>query len=157
MFENCLCNKYIIENILINLTISHYLAFLVIFLIYILVKYLLKNNTMLLLFNIAGVVFHELSHFVVALLLNGKPNFINLIPNKKEKSAGSVQVDNVTFYNKLFIGLAPLSLLFAAYYIFIQYFISENIFLKQVILSYIIFNLILHSIPSKQDLKIAFL
>lgn len=117
----------------------------------------------------ATVFFHELSHFIVSLLTNGKPSKINLIPSKTilvtedEKeyvfwTLGSCESTNYKFYNAALISLAPLLLIFVAYFIFIKYF---EIFPTYTFQNYICFYslfycLISNSIPSYEDLKLAF-
>ncbi|HET9483348.1 MAG TPA: hypothetical protein VFO79_05270 [Xanthomonadales bacterium] len=59
-----------------------------------------------------GTVLHELSHWLVALLLGGQPGSLSVVPVRTERGLrlGSVGVRRLRGFNALPIGLAPLLL-----------------------------------------------
>ena len=59
-----------------------------------------------------GTVVHEISHWIVALLLGGQPTSMSVIPVRTERGLrlGAVGVRRVRWFNALPIGLAPLLL-----------------------------------------------
>ncbi len=63
--------------------------------------------------NFVGVVLHELAHYLVALLLGGRPTRFSVWPKRSGGGYlfGQVVCGRVTAFNALPIGLAPLLLL----------------------------------------------
>ena len=59
-----------------------------------------------------GTMLHELSHWLLALLLGGKPSSLSVVPARTERGLrlGSVGVRRLRGFNALPIGLAPLLL-----------------------------------------------
>lgn len=59
-----------------------------------------------------GTVLHELSHWLVAALLGGRPTLPNVVPARTERGwrLGSVGIRRVRWFNALPIGCAPLLL-----------------------------------------------
>ena len=58
-----------------------------------------------------GTVLHELLHWVVAFLTNGRPTHAPLWPRRTDSNnwnLGAVNVTNLTWYNGLWISLAPI-------------------------------------------------
>jgi hypothetical protein len=58
-----------------------------------------------------GTALHELLHWVVALLTNGRPIHASLWPKRKDADSwtlGEVNITNLTWYNGLWISLAPI-------------------------------------------------
>jgi hypothetical protein len=58
-----------------------------------------------------GTVLHELSHWIIAFLLNGKPIQVSLWPKQTDPNnwtLGEVRITHLTWYNGLWIGLAPI-------------------------------------------------
>jgi hypothetical protein len=58
-----------------------------------------------------GTIVHEGAHWVAAFLLNGQPSSLSVWPKRLENGnwlLGSVSIRNLTWYNGVFIGLAPL-------------------------------------------------
>lgn len=119
-------------------------------------KYTYLQATLLL----ASTYAHELCHLFVGLFLNGKPKNISLFPYKSDNNTinlGYVSWDNLTWYNRLPIGLAPLLIWVLIYYVDIYFFIYfEKNLLNSFIYIYLITILLINSLPSKPDLKIAF-
>jgi len=57
-----------------------------------------------------GTLVHEGLHWIAAFLLNGQPQSFSVWPKRKEDghwTLGTVTVLNITWYNGIFIGLAP--------------------------------------------------
>jgi hypothetical protein len=120
-----------------------------------------RMRRMFLLFALAvlpGTFCHELSHFCVGGLLNGKPARFTLLPKREGHVyvMGSVAFANVRWYNAFFLGMAPLLMLPAAYNLLawrlrgpLAISWSEGLWL------YLIANLVYASLPSWQDLRIA--
>lgn len=110
--------------------------------------------------NIPGTILHELMHFLVGLFLNARPINLNILPKKDLLSGGyvlgSVSFKNITFYNAVPAGLAPLLLLPIAFYLnrymlpFVPY--SFCGYLAYILLQTIIIE---NAIPSRADIKIA--
>ena len=62
-------------------------------------------------FFLPGTLAHEGAHWIVAFLLNGQPGSFSVWPKKLENGnwvLGSIAMQNLTWYNGIFIGLAPL-------------------------------------------------
>jgi hypothetical protein len=58
-----------------------------------------------------GTILHEGAHWIAAFLLNGQPGSFSIWPKRLENGnwlLGAVTIKNLTWYNGLFIGLAPL-------------------------------------------------
>ena len=106
-----------------------------------------------------ATIMHELTHLVVSIFTLGKPNKISLIPQKTNDGIifGYVQNTNIKFYNAIFIGLAPFTLLIFSVFFIFQYLIPETNIYKSILYFYISLILIEGGIPSTQDFKIAFL
>lgn len=112
------------------------------------------------LFNLLGTFFHELSHYLVGLLLFAKPTGFSLWPKPQQGGGyllGSVTFENIRFFNALPTALAPLLLVFMAY------FVDKNFFMlvEKSLSSYIVYIFVLvilleNAIPSATDFKVAF-
>lgn len=59
-----------------------------------------------------GTFLHELSHWLVATLLGGRPTSLTIVPVRSERGwrLGSVGIGQVRWFNALPIGIAPLLL-----------------------------------------------
>ena len=58
-----------------------------------------------------GTVLHEVLHWVVAFLTNGRPKEISVWPRRSQNghwTLGTVVIANLTWYNGLWISLAPI-------------------------------------------------
>lgn len=64
-----------------------------------------------------GILFHELSHWLLAFVSNGRPCFPRMLPKRVPGGyvLARVPVRNPTWYNGAFIGLAPLLLIAMAF------------------------------------------
>ena len=145
-----------------SLYLNHFIGFLII--VYIeRFKYKMLNTNkdyLIMIGFVVSVFFHELSHFIIAFLTNGKPSSFTVIPSGDEKQGwtlGSINA-NVKFYNAFCIGLAPLLILIPIAFIFYSTFFE---YAEQNIINTIFFYLILaillsNSIPSQTDIVIAF-
>lgn len=111
------------------------------------------------LFSIIGTFLHELAHYIVALILNGKPKGISIIPRKEGNGyiLGTVNCRNITWYNKSLIGLAPLLIFVFIYYMDIYFFtyFQDNLY-TQLLYMYLVVMLLSSAIPSSTDFKVAF-
>lgn len=104
-----------------------------------------------------GTILHEFLHFIIGLLLNGKPVGFSLLP-KKTKSGyilGSVGFKNITFYNATPIALAPFLALIPVIYLFsiIQY---QDDISMQIFYGYLIWTFLKCMLPSNQDINVMF-
>ena len=105
-----------------------------------------------------ATVAHELTHLVFGWLTNGQPSSLRLLPRRSARGyvLGSVTCNNVRWYNGLFIGLAPLSLLpFTALLFRWRVQSVPTLDLAELGWAYGIASLALAALPSWQDLRIA--
>lgn len=110
---------------------------------------------------------HEIMHWLVASITGARPYGFSIIPKKYEIAGlnnkkiiywdfGKVEA-YITFYNALFFGLAPLLLLILAFISYAYYFTFVTSTLVNTIAFYMLeYCLIVNSIPSKQDILVAF-
>lgn len=130
-----------------------------------------KRNTFLAgLVYFVGTFFHELSHYIAALITTlSFPKGLSLLPKssiengQKGITLGEVRIENrkITFFNAFLIGLAPLSLLYLAYLVSLYFFSFYGDYFEVGLLAHLLYlflisTLIVNSIPSRADLKIAF-
>ncbi len=110
--------------------------------------------------NILGTFLHELTHYLFALALNGRPISFSLIPKRNGDywTLGSVEIQNPTWYNKLPIGLAPLSLFIFAYYLnhIYEYYVASRDIFTDLGFIFMLVVLVENAIPSRQDFRVAF-
>lgn len=105
-----------------------------------------------------GTFFHELAHFIVALVTLGKPTWISIIPHKSKDGTGyvlgHVNSGNMNWKNAAFIGLAPLLLLFLSYWIY-QYFFNyfHQDFYTYLLYVFLIISFTVSAMPSSVDLS----
>jgi hypothetical protein len=105
-----------------------------------------------------GTVCHELCHWIMGILLNGRPVHFTVVPRREGRGfvLGSVAFANLRWYNAFFIGLAPLLLLPAAYGLFRWRLGSQPVFgWPEAGIVFVLANLAFGAIPSWQDLRIA--
>lgn len=112
------------------------------------------------LFYFIGIFLHELSHFIVSFLTNGRPDTFSVFPKKMNNSYifGSVHSNNFQWYNRFLISFAPLLLLVVLYFMdkyFFLYF--EDTLYTQILYIFLVIVLIDSSIPSSADFEIAFI
>ena len=111
------------------------------------------------LINIPGTILHETAHFIVGLLLWAKPTTFSLFPKKNGDTytMGSVGFRNIKFYNAFPAAMAPLALLWAAFWLNNWYLANAKI----TIWNYLVFILletviIENAMPSSTDFRVAF-
>ena len=128
-------------------------------------RILSSGNIVFFLINLPGTIIHELSHFIVGLILRGKPVKFTVIPKKTENGyiMGSVSFMNITTINALPIGLAPLTLLPIAFFGFkysLEYlesldYVNNKIYIP-ILLGITIYSIFISCLPSSADYKIVF-
>jgi hypothetical protein len=105
-----------------------------------------------------GTLCHELCHWTVGHLLNGRPVHFTVLPRREGRGfvLGAVALANLRWYNAFFIGLAPLLLLPAAYGLFLWRLGGRPVLgWPEAGMGFLLANLIFGAIPSGQDLRIA--
>lgn len=105
-----------------------------------------------------GTLAHELCHLVTGWLLNGQPVNVSLLPRRQGRSVvlGSVSFRNLRWYNAFFVGIAPVLQAPLAWWALQR--LLQNAFSLDwlnTLWLYLIACLVLASLPSGQDLKIA--
>lgn len=111
------------------------------------------------LINIPGTVLHETAHFIVGLCLWAKPTSFTLFPKKNGNTytMGSVGFRNIKFYNALPSAMAPLLLLFAAYFLNQYYLNHAHITIWNYLFFILLETIIIeNAIPSSTDFRVAF-
>ena len=132
-------------------------------LIYWIFRRVLTNQYLYNLLILGGTIAHELCHFITGLLLNARPVRFSIIPKKTGEAhwtLGSVSFANITFYNGIFVGMAPLLLLVPFYLVVPTYFVMGDLqycSLRDITAWFALAYLGPSAIPSKQDYKIAFM
>lgn len=108
--------------------------------------------------NLGGVILHELAHLTAGLIFNAQPTRMSLIPKKRGRGweMGSVHFRRLTPFNAVPVALAPLGL--AGIALPTAWFWFD--FLPQTLpatlgLYAAIFILLYNALPSSQDLSIA--
>jgi hypothetical protein len=106
------------------------------------------------LMRLPGTIAHELSHFFVGFLLRAYPGKLVLWPVREGNRLllGQVEFANLTWYNAAFVGFSPLLLLPIVWMMSFH----AGTGMHHVWMAYLEAVLIVSSIPSSQDLKIAF-
>jgi hypothetical protein len=105
-----------------------------------------------------GTFCHELCHWMVGKLLNGRSVHFTVVPRRAEGGfvLGSVTFSNLRWYNAFFIGLAPLLLLAAAYGLFRWRLGGQPVLgWKEAGTVFFLANLLFGAVPSWQDLRVA--
>lgn len=105
-----------------------------------------------------GTFCHELCHHLTGLLLNGQPRAFTVFPKREGNRwiLGSVQLANARWYNRFFIGLAPLLLLPAAAALFFWRIQTPRpLTWAEAGWIYLIANLLFACLPSLEDLRMA--
>jgi hypothetical protein len=107
-----------------------------------------------------GIFIHEVSHFIVGLLMNAKPVNFSIIPNKKNKSAGHVAFRNINFYNAFPVAIAPTlvgpSLVYFIWLNYLDQLINKFGTFGEFIFYYVCLTVIYCCLPSSQDVKVLF-
>jgi len=122
----------------------------------------MQNLFIVFLMGFFTTFFHELAHYLIALILGGRPKELSIIPKKMEYEGYIYYTfGNVNAYaNKFtgfFIGIAPVIWLIAGYFLAKWYFyFFEADFLHTELFFILEWILVENGLPSKSDLKIAF-
>jgi hypothetical protein len=100
---------------------------------------------------------HETTHFVVALLLGGKPSGMQLWPTRQGNhyALGHVTVRNSTWFNLGPISLAPLLLIPLAWYL-LRYVPAKPSWWEVLMWGALLGSLLYGSLPSGADWRLAF-
>ncbi|MBF0445227.1 MAG: hypothetical protein HQL68_06530 [Magnetococcales bacterium] len=110
--------------------------------------------------NLFGTFCHELSHYIIGSLLWAKPTGFTLWPKRQSGGGfvlGSVSFSNIRFFNAIPTALAPLLLIFFAYYIEQNFFsLVDETALTFILYIFIIVVILENAIPSATDFKVAF-
>jgi hypothetical protein len=110
--------------------------------------------------NFVGVLLHEICHLLVGMALFAGPSGFSLIPKSDGNGKwvmGSVRFRKLNALNSLPIGLAPLLLVAIAFKVYQnwgEWFATS--FGSILCLYLVLFLLLYESLPSGQDLKVAF-
>jgi hypothetical protein len=112
--------------------------------------------------NLPGTLLHEFSHFIVAVLFNGKPTSLSVLPEQMKDGSwagGYVMFSNIRWYNAMPIGFAPLLVLLLAWNLHAVLYdigwLSDFPFVQDVLYVILEAYLIEASLPSIVDVKIA--
>lgn len=117
----------------------------------------MSQGCLLSLVLLPGTICHETCHYVVGFVLNGVPSRFTVIPKETEDGRyvlGSVYFGNIRWYNAFFMGMAPLVLLWLAYYLLLR-LVHGTPAWSSLGWLYLTANLIVSGIPSPADVKIA--
>lgn len=118
-----------------------------------------RNIYLAALINMPGTILHEMSHFIVGLLLGAQPTRFNLFPKKNGDAyvMGSVSFRNIRFYNAFPAAMAPLLLLALAYAVNLYFMHLPSVNLWQYLLFILLETIIIeNSVPSPTDFRVAF-
>ena len=108
-------------------------------------------------FTFLSILLHELAHFIVALVTNGKPRGLSLIPEQTVNGVvlGKMLSANTRWYNGTLIALAPLLLWGLAYWVFFTFVLQETNTLVLAVKIYLLASLIEGGLPSPSDFRLA--
>ena len=108
--------------------------------------------------NLTGVILHELAHLLVGLLCRAQPTAVSLIPHRAGPRwrLGSVTFRRITPFNAVPVALAPLGLAALAYLVARNWFSwYPPSFAATLALYAAVFVLLYNALPSRQDLRVA--
>jgi hypothetical protein len=110
------------------------------------------------LFLFPGVFLHELSHYIIGLLLNAKPINFHPFPSKQNGSFGHVAFKNINNFNALPTAIAPIiGGLVGVFFTYSSLQLLEfQISVEYTIHIYLIFVFSITAIPSSVDIKVLF-
>jgi hypothetical protein len=113
---------------------------------------------LLALWNLMGVMLHELAHLLVGILLRARPTRLSLMPRRVGNywHLGSVSFSHITAFNAVPIAFAPLILAGIAYVAVLNWFFWFNPAFSTTLALYgTLFVLVYNALPSRQDLRVA--
>jgi hypothetical protein len=106
-----------------------------------------------------STLFHEASHWLAAVLLNGRPGRLSIWPRREgaHYQLGFVSIANSTWYNAALIFLSPLLLVPLAYWVYMKFLHGHApVFAWRYCLAiYAVASLLYGSLPSFEDLRLA--
>ncbi len=111
------------------------------------------------LFSLPGTFAHELTHFVVGLLLDAKPHGFSIWPRPHGKGwmLGSVSFRNLSLFNGAFVALAPLLLLPVAWMSLVHVLVPlwiDGHWGWWLLAGYLAATALFAALPSFQDIKV---
>jgi hypothetical protein len=121
----------------------------------------------LILYALPGTLLHELAHFIVALVTGGRPRGFSIMPRRgdcllpdgtcrKTWVLGSVSLGNPGMFSAVPTAIAPMGLIFIAWFIYRRWYTWFPADSLHTLLLYLTVYLFCYSsIPSKQDIKVA--
>lgn len=102
-----------------------------------------------------GTLLHEISHFLMAIILRLKVTEISIFPEFKKNNIllGSVQYEKKDFLRGILVGIAPIIIGFVFFFLlfFFRLFPAENIYMN-IFIIYLIFSVSSTMFSSRQDL-----
>src|SRR6266540_330209 len=110
------------------------------------------------LWNLAGVILHELAHLLVGIILGAEPKGMTFIPHREGNRwrLGSVSFSRITALNAVPVALAPLGLAGIAYLVATNWLAWFGASLTTTLTLYATcFILLYNALPSRQDLRVA--
>lgn len=110
------------------------------------------------LWNLAGVVLHELAHLLAGLLFGARPAGFSLLPRRTGDSwrLGSIRFARLTAINAVPVALAPLGLAGLAYWVALRWYTWCRPSLVSTLGLYAALYLLgYNALPSRQDLRVA--
>lgn len=110
------------------------------------------------LWNLSGVILHEVAHLLAGLLFRAQPVGFSLVPRRRCNGwvLGSVVFRKITALNAVPVALAPLGLVFVAYVVWQSWGLWFEPALSTTIWLFVLmFILLYNAAPSLQDLKVA--
>lgn len=118
-----------------------------------------KSGILLLaIWNLAGVMLHELAHLLVGILFRAEPTSFSLIPRRSGSrwQLGAVRFARINAVNAVPIAFAPLGLAVVAYLVANYWFTWLHASLTTTLALYaVLFLLLYNALPSRQDLRVA--
>lgn len=110
------------------------------------------------LFVLPGTALHELAHWLVALLSNGRPRTPSLLPkfSTRRWTLGEVVIANPTWYNRAPIALAPLLSLPLAWFCYWRW--AHHLPVadwRHWLLLYVVAMALQGALPSREDIQMA--
>ena len=111
------------------------------------------------LWNLTGVILHELAHLLVGVVFRARPAGMSLVPHREGNGwcLGSVSFRRITAVNAVPVALAPLGLAALACWCARQWFSWFNPSFSATLALYgSMFFLLYNALPSRRDLRVAF-
>jgi hypothetical protein len=110
------------------------------------------------LWNLTGVILHELAHLLAGLLFRARPAGLSLFPRREGNfwRLGSVSFARITAFNAVPVAFAPLGLVGLAYWLARNWFTwCRPSLLATLALYAAVYLLLYNALPSSRDLRLA--